>query len=143
MHCRSLPVPSFCFTRKDLFENTVIKRLFSENYKAELKIPKTFEDYNKIAEFLQRMKNWKALFSNLTLGSMGVTTNEIPFPIIQPQKYLYGKDGRTIINDDAGIQAMYELLTAKRYSDEKESPLVDSIGKEFCRRKAGYDDQFQ
>lgn len=115
------PSTQLLFYRKDLFENTVIKRLFSENYKAELKVPKTFEEYNKIAEFFATNEELEEhYFSNLTLGSMGVTATEFLSRLFSHKKYLYGKDGRTIINDDAGIQAMYELLTAKRYSDEKE-----------------------
>lgn len=49
------PSTQLLFYRKDLFENTVIKRLYSEKYKAELKIPKTFEEYNKLRSFLQQV----------------------------------------------------------------------------------------
>ncbi len=71
------PSTQLLFYRKDLFENTVIKRLYSEKYKAELKIPKTFEEYNKIAEFFATSDRLEEhYFSNLTLGNLGVTATE-------------------------------------------------------------------
>lgn len=47
------------------------------NIKQELKIPKTFEEYNKIAEFFATSDRLEEhYFSNLTLGNLGVTATE-------------------------------------------------------------------
>lgn len=45
------------FYRKDLFENLKNKRLYYEWYKEELKVPSTWQEYNKVARFFTRQFN--------------------------------------------------------------------------------------
>lgn len=130
------PSTQLLFYRKDLFENTVIRRLYSETYKTELKIPKTFEEYNKIAEFFATNEALEEhYFSNLTLGSMGVTATEFLCRLFSHKKHLYGKDGKVVVNDEAGIMAMEELMTAKKYSDKKTVHWWKTSAREFADGK--------
>ena len=65
--------------------------------KAELKIPKTFEEYNKIAEFFATSDRLEEhYFSNLTLGNLGVTATEFLTRLFSHKNHLYGKDGMVI-----------------------------------------------
>ena len=48
------------FYRKDLFEDSTIKRLYLEEYDEELQVPKTYAQYNKIARFFTRKYNHKS-----------------------------------------------------------------------------------
>ena len=130
------PSTQLLFYRKDLFENTVIKRLYSETYKSELKIPKTFEEYNKIAEFFATNEALEEhYFSNLTLGSMGVTATEFLCRLFSHKKHLYGKDGKVVVNDEAGVLAMQELMTVKQYSDKKVVHWWKTSAREFAEGK--------
>jgi len=45
------------FYRKDLFEDLKNKRLYHDRYKEELKVPRTWEEYNKVARFFTRQFN--------------------------------------------------------------------------------------
>lgn len=45
------------FFRKDLFGDELIKREYFEKYKRKLEIPKTFEEYNEVAEFFTKKYN--------------------------------------------------------------------------------------
>lgn len=45
------------FYRKDLFEDLKNKRLYHDCYKEELKVPRTWEEYNKVARFFTRRFN--------------------------------------------------------------------------------------
>ena len=45
------PSSQLLFYRKDLFESVVVKRIYQEKYRQELKVPETFEEFNQIAAF--------------------------------------------------------------------------------------------
>lgn len=45
------------FFRKDLFRDELIKREYFEKYKRKLEIPKSFEEYNEVAEFFTKKYN--------------------------------------------------------------------------------------
>ncbi len=114
------PSTQLLFYRKDLFENTAIRRLYSEAYHSELKVPKNFTEYNQIAEFFATNENLEqTYYSNLTLGSLGVTATEFLTRLFSHKKHLYEKDGRVVVNDEAGIRALEELVIAKQYSNKK------------------------
>ncbi len=51
------PSAQLLFYRKDLFENTVLQRLYKEQYKEELAPPQDFEHFNRIARFFTRRFN--------------------------------------------------------------------------------------
>lgn len=51
------PSIQLLFYRKDLFEDTKLKRLYYEKYKEHLKVPETFAEYNQIAHFFTRSEN--------------------------------------------------------------------------------------
>lgn len=130
------PSTQLLFYRKDLFENTVIRRLYSEAYHSELKAPKNFTEYNQIAEFFAANEKLEQnYYSNLTLGNLGVTATEFLTRLFSHKKHLYGKDGRVVINDAAGIQALQELVTAKQYSDKKVVRWWTTSAKDFADGK--------
>lgn len=106
------------------------------NIKQELKIPKTFEEYNKIAEFFATSDRLEEhYFSNLTLGNLGVTATEFLTRLFSHKNHLYGKDGMVVINDTAGVKALEELLTAKQYTDKKVVHWWKTSAKDFADGK--------
>ena len=130
------PSTQLLFYRKDLFENTAVRRLYSETYHSELKVPKSFTEYNQIAEFFAENEHLEQnYYSNLTLGNLGVTATEFLTRLFSHKKHLYEKDGRVVINDQAGIQALEELVTAKRYSDKKVVRWWTTSAKDFAEGK--------
>ncbi len=59
------------YYRKDLFSKTVLRRIYQETYHENLEVPKSFAQYNRIAEFFSRRQNPKAPVaygSTLVLG---------------------------------------------------------------------------
>ncbi len=52
------PSVQILYYRKDLFEDSLIKREFYEKYKRQLELPKNFEEYNEVAAFFT--KNYRA-----------------------------------------------------------------------------------
>ncbi|MGN0396664.1 MAG: extracellular solute-binding protein [Candidatus Fimimorpha sp.] len=127
------PSVQLLFYRKDLFENTANKRLYRERYKRELRIPKTFEEYNQIAEFFANGAEMeRPYYTSLMLGNTGVASTEFLTRIFSHKKNIYGKDGRVVINDAAGKTALNEIITAQKYANKKTSHWWTNSAREFA-----------
>lgn len=130
------PSTQILFYRKDLFENTAIRRLYSETYHSELKPPKNFTEYNQIAQFFAENEKLETHYaSNLTIGNLGVTATEFLTRLFSHKKHIYEKDGRVVINDSAGVQGLKELIEAKTYSEKKTVRWWTTSAKNFADGK--------
>ena len=101
------PSVQLLFYRKDLFENTGIKRLYQEKYKEELKIPDSFEKYNQIAEFFTNLDSAEynvKCGASVALGNFGVAASEFLARFFSYKEHLYDENGKIIINNE------YQLL---------------------------------
>lgn len=65
------PSIQMLFYRKDIFEDTKIRRMFYEKYKLELDTPTTFDELNIISEFFSQSRNPESPLLNGTCVSTG------------------------------------------------------------------------
>ncbi len=106
------PSVQLLFYRTDLFENMESKRLYYELYKQPLEIPKTFEQYNRIARFFTRAHNSFSPVkygSTLTVGSPNVAGSEFLMRYFSHTESLFSPTGELFINQEIAEQAMEEL----------------------------------
>lgn len=115
------PSTHVLFYRRDLFESAINRRMFQEKYKRELTVPRTFEEFNRIAEFFTRSLNPDSPVrygATMTLGSTGVAGSEYLARLFAMQDHLYDEDGYVRLNSAAGVRAMEQLLEIKRCSSK-------------------------
>lgn len=127
------PSVQLLFYRRDLFENTVYKRMFRESYKRELRIPENFEEYNQIAEFFAKgLEPDVSYHSCLTLGNTGVASSEFLARIFSHKKNLFDENGRIVVDDEAGKKALHELIIAQRYANKTTSHWWNESAQRFA-----------
>lgn len=107
------------FYRKDLFENTKYQRLFYEQYRTELKPPKTWVEYNAIAKFFTREYNPESpTIYGTTLGGKYFSGSVCEF---LPRKWSYGgrsfdEDGNVVIFSKETVKALKNYCESYRYA---------------------------
>lgn len=129
------PSSQLLFYRKDLFESVVVKRIYQEKYRQELKVPETFEEFNQIAAFFTECSELDCdvrYGTNLTLGNTGVAATEFLARFFSHHDNLYNQDGKIVINNDLGKKALEELVEAQRYAPGKPSKWWTNTAKEFA-----------
>ena len=110
------PSVQLLYYRKDLFESTVLRRLYQEKYKCDLQPPANFTEFNRIAEFFTKKKNPNSPVdygTSLTLGSFGVAGSEFMARYLETHKNLYDEDGKVRLNSPEGNLAMQQLIELK------------------------------
>ena len=113
------PSTQMLFYRTDLFEDAMNRRVFREKHHRELTLPRTFEEFNRIAAFFTRRLNSDSPVSygaTLTLGSTGVAGSEFLARLFSEQENLYDGDGEIRLNGPAGVRALTRLLELRGYS---------------------------
>lgn len=116
------PSSQLLFYRKDLFEDTAIRREYWEKYKLDLTVPKNFKDFNRIAEFFTRSLNGSSKVqygTNVIMGNTGVVATEFLTRYFSYKSHLYSSDGKINLNDDVSIQAMKDLVEVSKYGGNK------------------------
>jgi multiple sugar transport system substrate-binding protein len=106
------------FYRKDLFEDLTIKRLFLGEYKAELRPPKTWNEFNAVAKFFTREYNPESATEyGTTLGAKlynGAVCEYLP------RLWYYGgsvvKNGEVCIDNEEAIRALNNYKESYRYA---------------------------
>lgn len=112
------PSAQMLFYRKDLFESTVLQRLYKEQYHEDLRPPKDYASFNHIARFFTRQFNPLSPVSygtTLTLGNSGVAATEYLARYFSHSSNLFSPDGRLLVDNDMAFQAMQELDEVKKY----------------------------
>lgn len=113
------PSTQILFYRSDLFESSIYRRLFYEQNKTELTVPKSFDEFNRVARFFTRSFNPDSPVeygATLTLGSTGVAGTEFLTRLFALQDNLYDANGCIILNSPPAIHAMEQLVELRDYS---------------------------
>ena len=119
------PSAQMLFYRKDLFEDTAIRRLYQEKTHCVLQPPATFQEYNQIAAFFTRELNPDSptrFGTGLTLGNTGVAATEFLSRYFALTQDLFDADDHILLTSDAAVQALSELVESRRYA----SPIVNA-----------------
>lgn len=118
------PSPQMLFYRQDLFENSVIQRLYKEAYKRELHPPQSFEEYNQIARFFTRRYNPAspvAYGSTLTLGNTGVAATEFLTRYFSMTHSLFDAQDQILLTSPEAHKALSLLMEIREYAPVRHS----------------------
>lgn len=104
------------FYRKDLFSDTLIRRKFYEQYKSQLKAPKTYEQYLKIAKFFTREYNKSSptIYGATQVCGQPMTAASDYLPRLFEKKWIDSK-GEICINKDIFEKTLNEYLEMRKY----------------------------
>jgi multiple sugar transport system substrate-binding protein len=128
------PSAQVLFYRKDLFESTVLKRLYQETYRKPLAPPASFEEYNQIARFFTKSFNPQSPVdygTTLTLGSTGVAGTEFLTRYFAKTRLLFDHAGKILLDSEDARCSLEELLEAKSYAKPRYCPWWTDAAKEF------------
>ncbi len=113
---------TFCtqllFYRKDHFSDLTVKRMFYEQYKRDLKPPRTWQEYNEVAKFFTRSYNaFSPTEFGTTLGSRVSSGGTCEF---LPRLWafggdVYGEDGFTL-NSEQAVLALENYKESFKYA---------------------------
>ena len=116
------PSVQLMYYRKDLFEDALIKRKFYETYKRQLDVPKTFSEYNEVANFFTKKFNKDSpteYGTALVFGRAAVAAADY----LPRWKELGGeitdRQGNISIEDATITKALNNYLETYRYTDQK------------------------
>lgn len=113
----STPSVQILYYRRDLFESPIYKRMYFEQFRTELKVPETFEEFNRIAAFFTRSINPASPVeygATLTMGSTGVAGSEYLARLFVYQDNLYDENREIHLDSPAGLKALKEVLDLRR-----------------------------
>ncbi|HWR11345.1 MAG TPA: extracellular solute-binding protein [Rectinemataceae bacterium] len=128
------PSAQVLFYRKDLFESTVLKRLYQETYRTALAPPTTFEEYNRVARFFTKSFNPQSpvdFGTTMTLGSTGVAGTEFLSRYFSRSRNLFDDSGRILLDSEEARLSLDELIEAKRYSKDRYCSWWTNAAQEF------------
>ena len=128
------PSAQVLFYRKDLFESTVLKRLYQETYRHPLAPPTTFEEYNRIARFFTKSFNAQSPVdygTTITLGSTGVAGTEFLTRYFSLTRNLFDDEGRLLLDSDNARAALDALVEARQYAKPRPCPWWTHAAMEF------------
>ncbi len=114
------PSVQMLYYRRDLFESPIYRRMYFEQFKKELVLPQTFEEFNRIASFFTRSVNPASPVeygATITLGSTGVAGSEYLARLFSYQENLYDSAGEIHLDSPTGLKALRDLMEVRRYTD--------------------------
>ena len=129
------PSAQILFYRKDLFEDAAVKREFWETYRRELEVPKTFDEFNKIAGFFTKSQNPSSRVqygTSLNLGNTGVAATEFLTRYFSYKPHLFSDNGKIILNDEIAVGAMKNLVESADYAVSKRISWWTDAAKTFA-----------
>lgn len=128
------PSAQMLFYRKDLFQSTVLRRLYREIHRKDLAPPETYAEYNRIAAFFTRSLNAHSPVdygTTVTLGSTGVAGTEFLTRYFSRSRELFDAGGRLLPDTGAARIALDDLVEARKYSKEQWCPWWTHAAREF------------
>lgn len=110
--------PQILFYRRDLFESAILKRLYFEKYKQELRPPQTYEEYNQIAQFFTKRCNPASPTKHGTILNLAHTSEaatEFLMRYFSHTNTLFDSQDQLLLDTPEGKLAMKEYLDAQKY----------------------------
>ena len=129
------PSMQLLFYRRDLFDSTVLRRLYQEEYKCELRPPTSFDEYNRIARFFTKKYNSNSpteYGTSLMLGSIGVAGSEFMARVLETRRNLYADDGTVHLNDVQCVRALANLVELQECAPPYLSAWWTDAAKDFA-----------
>ncbi|PWE55739.1 sugar ABC transporter substrate-binding protein [Metarhizobium album] len=102
--------------RTDLFNDETEKKAFADQHGYELAAPKTWKQLDEVAAFFHRPD--QGLFGCTDLRNQGwgyTNWYQRYVSMGSPNQFLFGDDGKPLINSDAGFQATQEYVDSLSY----------------------------
>ena len=132
----STPSTQLLFYRRDLFDNAMYRRMYQEQHKAELAVPTTFDEFNRVAAFFTKAVNPAsptAYGATLTLGSTGVAGGEYLARLLALQDNLYDETGRIALNTPRAVRALAQITELARFTNPQYCNWWTHTAFEFAR----------
>ena len=129
------PSIQLLFYRKDLFEDTRVKRLYYEMYKQALDVPRTFEEYNRIAHFFTRKFNGESPVKygcTFTSGEPGLVGVEFLMRYFSHADKLFDEQGNILPNIEAAEKALKETDDSWKCSSKMKHGWWTDTAQEFA-----------
>lgn len=114
------PSTQLLFYRKDLFDDPTYKRMFFETYRRELEVPRSFEEYNRVADFFTRSRNPSSPIqygTTVAIGNVVVSPSEFMPRLFEQGGTLLDSRGRVTIDTPEALQALKNYRETYAYSD--------------------------
>lgn len=114
------PSTQLLFYRRDLFNNPTYKRMYYETYRRELRVPRTFADYNQIARFFTRSLNQASPVpygTTAAIGNVVVSPSEFFPRLLEENAGLLNDRGQIVLNTPAAARALANYQETYAYSD--------------------------
>lgn len=139
------PCVQLLFYRKDLFENTQLKRQYFDRYKKQLAPPVTFEEYCRVAAFFTGSLNPNSPVkygATLITGEADVAGMEFLMRYFSHSRNLFDRDGNLMLHSEAGRQSFKELLELYPCTAPKPKKWWLDGAQEFARGETAMTIQF-
>ncbi|MCS7463361.1 extracellular solute-binding protein [Paenibacillus doosanensis] len=107
------PSVQLLFYRKDLFEDTKIRRMFYERYKLELNPPNTFHEFNLISEFFSSIRTQQAphfFGSAVTTGNAEIIASEFLLRYYAEGGSLIQADHKLALSGEMAVKALQSYM---------------------------------
>ena len=107
------------FCRKDLFENELIKREYYEKNKERLEIPKSFDEYNKVARFFTQKYNKQSptvYGTTLTCGRSFVAACEVLLRYSEKKSSIFDEHGKVNVMTKEMQEAFQSCFESRNYT---------------------------
>lgn len=109
------------YYRKDIFENRDIKDYFWQQYGTELKIPKSWHDYNRVARFFTKAYSpdspYKYGTAMSSVSPIGIIGEYLPRQWAFNAKLIDTAINEPILTTDGNIRALKNLCETYKYTD--------------------------
>jgi multiple sugar transport system substrate-binding protein len=116
------PSTQLLFYRRNYFENPTCKRMYFEKYREELKVPESFDEYNRVAGFFTRSLNTASptrYGTTLGIGSVVVNPSEFIPRLFEQGGDLLDAAGRVSVFTPEAHRALGNFTETYHYADQK------------------------
>ncbi len=114
-----IPSTQMLFYRKDIFEDPIYQRMYKERMKKDLVPPRTFDEFNKIAQFFTKKYNPDSPIqygATLTLGNCDVAGTEFLTRFFSYQPSLFKEDDTLDLQGPHAIKSLQDVIALREFS---------------------------